>query len=96
MPNLKQLLNKYSPKDNFNADECGIFVVWHPIVPLLQKHFWGEKKAENIITNLSCENADSIEKRELMVIASSKMPKAFEKNQVKIVALTITRIGWLG
>ena len=79
MPNFKQLVNKHSPKDVFNADECGLFYCMAPDRTIAREASPGRKMAKYRITILPCANADGSEKIELMVIGSSKMPRVLKK-----------------
>lgn len=79
LPKLKEVVEKYDPKDIFNADECGLFYSMPPERSISRERLPGRKKAKERITFMPCANADGSEKLELMVIGKARNPRCFQK-----------------
>lgn len=79
---LKQELQKFAPRDIFNADECGLFYKLAPDPTVASQRPPGRKKSKQRTTVLVCANSDGTEKFEPMFTGSAAQPRAFKKCQV--------------
>jgi|UniRef100_A0A2S2QVQ0 hypothetical protein len=77
---LPKLIEKFDPKDIFNADETGLFFKCLPNQTLDFKHekcFSGKRSKERI-TLLVCSNMTGTEKQKLLIIGENKNPRCFK------------------
>lgn len=89
--NVGQLLEKYSPKDLFNADETALFYQMLPqkILALKGERCQGGKQSKVRVTVLLCANMDGTEKVPALVVGKSASPRCFKgkrKLQVSYVS----------
>ena len=85
---LPDLLREYTPCDIYNADETGIYFRAVPdgTLSFSTDRLSGRKKAKERVTALVCANMDGSDKRPLLVIGKSKMPRCF-KNVAQLPTL---------
>jgi hypothetical protein len=76
---LAPILAKYAKKDQFNADETGLFAYASPDRTLSTHAMSGKKQDKFRITLLFTANADGSEKLPIFFIGKSKQPRAFKK-----------------
>ena len=94
---LRDILNRYSSSDIFNADETALF--WQ-ILPdkslgFLGKSYHGGKQAKTRITVLVCASMDGHEKLQLYVIGKSKKPRAFKNVRQLPVEYVANTKAWM-
>lgn len=89
MLEIKQVLNAYSLKDQFNCDETGLFWKQSPARSLSTCQLPGRKKDKARITALFCCNADGSEKLSPWFIGTAKNPRAFQAAGVNIRNLNL-------
>jgi hypothetical protein len=94
---LPHLTAKDSPKDIFNADECGLF---YNMLPDKTHTFKGAsckgiKINEERITILVCEELDGTEKLPLLVIGKSKQPQCFRNAKLLPRTCCHNKTAWM-
>jgi len=79
---LPALLEQYSPKDLFNADETGLFYRGLPNRTFVAKGEKpsGTKVAKERLTVLVCTNQDGSEKKKLLIIGKAARPRGFPRD----------------
>lgn len=79
---LPALLQQYSPKDIFNADETGLFYRGLPNRTFVANGETpsGTKVAKERLTVLVCANQNGSEKKKLLVIGKSARPRGFPRD----------------
>ena len=77
---IPKLLEEYSPKDIYNADETGLYYRAMPDGSLTfrSENLVGSKRAMDRITVLCCANMTGEHKMELLVIGKSAKPRCFK------------------
>ena len=76
---MPELLQHYPPRDMYNADKKGFYFRAVPdgTLSFSTDRLSGRKKAKERVTVLVCANMDGSDKRPLLVIGKSKMPRCF-------------------
>lgn len=94
---LPHLMARYSPKDIFNADECGLF---YNMLPDETYAFTGASgRGINVnkerITVLVCANLDGTEKLPLLVVGKSKQPQCFKNTKFLPCTYRHNKAAWM-
>lgn len=81
---MKSILEKYSPKDIFNADETGLFYQMMPEKTMAYKgeKCKGGKQSKMRLTVMLCTNATGTEKLTPLVIGRSERPRCFKNVKI--------------
>lgn len=92
-----RILETYTERDIYNADETGLFFQLLPAKTLAAKtdKCVGGKNSKNRITVLVCANMDGSDKRPLLVIGKPKKPRGFAKVLSMPVAYTHNTKAWM-
>lgn len=79
----KALLEQYSPRDIYNADETGFYYRCLPsrTIELKGQKCHGGSMSKERVTALVCCNMDGTDKTELLIIGVSKSPRCFPKKR---------------
>lgn len=77
MLRIRLIIMVFHPRDIFNADKFGLFYRKPPSLTLSNVAMSGKKKDKSYITFLACCNADGSGKIKMMIIISTKNPRAF-------------------
>lgn len=95
--NIGQLLEKYSPRDLFNADETALFYQMLPQKTLALKgdRCQGGKQSKVRATVLLCANMDGSEKVPALVIGKSASPRCFKGKRKLQVSYVSNRKAWM-
>lgn len=95
--NIGQLLEKYSPRDLFNADETALFYQMLPQKTLALKgdRCQGGKQSKVRVTVLLCANMDGSEKVPALVIGKSASPRCFKGKRKLQVSYVSNRKAWM-
>lgn len=95
--NVGQLLEKYSPKDLFNADETALFYQMLPQKTLALKgeRCQGGKQSKVRVTVLLCANMDGTEKVPALVVGKSASPRCFKGKRKLQVSYVSNRKAWM-
>lgn len=89
MSEVKQVLGTFSPKDQFNCDETGLFWKQTPARSFSTRQLPGRKKEKARISALFCCNADGSEKLAPWFIGTAKNPQAFRAAGINIQNLDL-------
>jgi len=94
---LPHLMAKYSPKDIFNADECGLF---YNMLPDKTYTFKGASRRgikvnKERITILVCANLDGTEKLPLLIVGKSKQPQCFKNTKFLPCTYRHNKAAWM-
>lgn len=94
---LKNILEKYDPKDIFNADETGLFFKCIPNRTLTFKNdkCFGGKNSKERITVMIGANMIGTEKLKLLVIGKSKNPRCFKGVKSLEVDYDFNKKAWM-
>lgn len=94
---LPHILEKYLPRDIFNADETGLFFRMRPDKTLVLPgdDCKGGKLPKDRLTVLPCANMNGTEKLPLVVIGKSKNPRCFKKVKHVPVDYQANRRAWM-
>ena len=78
---LSDVLEKFEPRNIYNADEMGIYYGAIPdgTLTLGTEKLSGSKKAKDCITALVAVNMDSSDKHPLLIIRKSRNPRCFSE-----------------
>nr|XP_037276006.1 tigger transposable element-derived protein 6-like [Rhipicephalus microplus] len=95
--NIGQLLEKYSPRDLFNADETALFYQMLPQKTLALKgdRCQGGKQSKVRVTVLLCANMDGSEKVPALVIGKSASPRCFKGKRKLQVSYVANHKAWM-
>ena len=77
---LLELLSEYNPCDIYNADETALYYRATPYNSLCYRYeqLSGSKKAMDCVTVLLCVNMSGSDKKKLLIIGKSKIPRCFK------------------
>ena len=94
---LAQLLQEYSPRDIYNADETGIYfrVVPHGFLCFSTDKLSGRKKAKERVTVLVCANMDGSDKWPLLIIGKSNQARCFRRVPTLPTPYTSSSNAWM-
>lgn len=79
LPDLKETIARFHPRDVFNMDETGLFYCMAPDRTIAARQLAGMKKEKTRMTVALCANADGSEKLEPFFIGHYLKPRAFQK-----------------
>jgi len=94
---LKDILERYQPRDVYNADETGLFWQMLPEKSLgfVGQSHHGDKQAKIRVTLLVGVNMDGTDKLPLYAIGKSKNPRAFKSVKHLPLAYSANKNAWM-
>jgi hypothetical protein len=78
---VRQILERYEPKDRLNADETALFAFAPPDRGMAMKQMKGKKKEKFRITLMFMCNQTGTEKFPIFFIGRSKKPRCFKNKE---------------
>ena len=94
---LKDILDRYSPRDIYNADERGLFwkILPERSLGFIGEKYYGSKQEKARVTIFVCANMDGSDKLPMLCIGKYKKPRAFKNVHSLPCPYEATKKAWM-